>query len=127
MRRLIRSRLIWISTVCKCISEFTWYPKFHDFTLGHIYDNNRKKITMVPILKKIRLILKTRFKITKQVACSAILHAFKLLSSADFFFQNQLHKLSECQTVYMDPDWVQPVCKGYQQTFDYSCILQVTF
>ena len=23
MRRLIRSRLIWISTVCKCMSEFT--------------------------------------------------------------------------------------------------------
>ena len=23
MRRLIRSRLIWISTVCKCVSEFT--------------------------------------------------------------------------------------------------------
>ena len=26
MRRLIRSRLIWISTVCKCVSEFTWCP-----------------------------------------------------------------------------------------------------
>ena len=23
----------------------------------------------------------------------------------------------------MDPDWVQTVCKGYQQTFDYSCML----
>ena len=33
MRRLIRSRLIQISTVCKCVSEFTWCPKFHDFTL----------------------------------------------------------------------------------------------
>ena len=33
MRRLIRSRLIWISTVCKRVSEFTWCPKFHDFTL----------------------------------------------------------------------------------------------
>ena len=25
-------RLIWISTVCKFVSEFTWCPKFHDFT-----------------------------------------------------------------------------------------------
>ena len=31
MRRLIRSRLIWIYTVCKFVSEFTWCPKFHDF------------------------------------------------------------------------------------------------
>ena len=28
MRRLIRSRLIWISTVYKCMSEFTWCPKY---------------------------------------------------------------------------------------------------
>ena len=27
MGRLIRSHLIWISTICKCMSEFTWYPK----------------------------------------------------------------------------------------------------
>ena len=33
MRRLIRSRLIWISTVSKCMSEFTWCPKLPDFTL----------------------------------------------------------------------------------------------
>ena len=33
MRRLIRSRLMWISTVCKCMSEFTWCPKLPDFTL----------------------------------------------------------------------------------------------
>ena len=33
MRRLIRSRLIWISTVCKCMSEFTRCPKLPDFTL----------------------------------------------------------------------------------------------
>ena len=33
MRRLIRSRLIWISAVCKCVSILTWCPKFHDFTL----------------------------------------------------------------------------------------------
>ena len=33
MRRLIRSCLIWISTVCKCMSEFTWCPKLPDFTL----------------------------------------------------------------------------------------------
>ena len=33
MRRLIRSRLIWISTVCKCISEFIWCPKLPDLTL----------------------------------------------------------------------------------------------
>ena len=26
MWRLIRSRLIWISTICKCVSEFTWCP-----------------------------------------------------------------------------------------------------
>ena len=31
MRWLIRSRLIWISTVCKCVSEFIWCPKFHDY------------------------------------------------------------------------------------------------
>ena len=30
---LIRSCLVRISTVCKCVSEFTWCPKFHDFTL----------------------------------------------------------------------------------------------
>ena len=34
MRRLIRSRLIWISTVCKCVSEFTWCPNLPDFTLN---------------------------------------------------------------------------------------------
>ena len=33
MGRLIRSRLIWISTVFKCVSKFTWCLKFHDFTL----------------------------------------------------------------------------------------------
>ena len=33
MRRLIRSRLIWISTFCKCMSEFTQCPKLPDFTL----------------------------------------------------------------------------------------------
>ena len=33
MRRLIRSRLIWIYTVCKCVSEFTWCPNLPDFTL----------------------------------------------------------------------------------------------
>ena len=34
MRRLIRSRLIWISTVCKRMSEFTWCPNLPDFTLS---------------------------------------------------------------------------------------------
>ena len=34
MRRLIRSRLIWISTVCKSVSEFTRCPKLPDFTLS---------------------------------------------------------------------------------------------
>ena len=33
MRRLIRSRLIWISTVCRRMFEFTWCPKLPDFTL----------------------------------------------------------------------------------------------
>ena len=33
MRRLIRSRLIWISTVCKWMSEFTWCTKLPEFTL----------------------------------------------------------------------------------------------
>ena len=33
MRRLIRSRPIWISTVCKRVSEFTWCPSVPDFTL----------------------------------------------------------------------------------------------
>ena len=33
MRRLIRSRLIWISTVCKRVSEFTSCPNLPDFTL----------------------------------------------------------------------------------------------
>ena len=27
------SRLIWISIVCKYMSEFTWCPKLPDFTL----------------------------------------------------------------------------------------------
>ena len=35
MRRLIRSRLIWISTVCKCMSELTRCPKLPDFTQIH--------------------------------------------------------------------------------------------
>ena len=34
MRRLVRSCLVWISSVCKCMSEFTWCPKLPDFTLG---------------------------------------------------------------------------------------------
>ena len=33
MRRLIRGRLIWITTVCKWMSAFTWCPKLPDFTL----------------------------------------------------------------------------------------------
>ena len=33
MRRLIRSRLIWIYTVCKCVSKFTWCPNLPYFTL----------------------------------------------------------------------------------------------
>ena len=33
MRRLVRSRLIWMFTVCKCVSEFTWCPNLPDFTL----------------------------------------------------------------------------------------------
>ena len=33
MGRLTRSRLIWISTVCKRMFEFTWCPKLPDFTL----------------------------------------------------------------------------------------------
>ena len=34
MRRLIRSRLIWIYTACKCVSVFTWCPNLPDFTLA---------------------------------------------------------------------------------------------
>ena len=34
MRRLVRSRLIWIYTVCKCVSELTWCPNLPDFTLA---------------------------------------------------------------------------------------------
>ena len=34
MERLIRSRVVWISTVCKCMSEFTLSQKFPDFTLN---------------------------------------------------------------------------------------------
>ena len=45
MSRLTRSRLIWISTVCKCVSEFTWCPKFHDFTLVLCYFQTAKKLT----------------------------------------------------------------------------------
>ena len=37
MRRLTRSRLIWIYTVCKCVSEFTWCPNLPDFTLIAFY------------------------------------------------------------------------------------------
>ena len=33
MRRLVRSHLIWISAVCKCMSEFTCCPNLPDFTL----------------------------------------------------------------------------------------------
>ena len=33
IRRLIRSRLTWIYTVCKCVSEFTRCQKLPDFTL----------------------------------------------------------------------------------------------
>ena len=33
MIRHTRSRLIWYSSVCKCISEFTWCPKLPSFTL----------------------------------------------------------------------------------------------
>ena len=32
MRRLLMSRLIWIFTVCKRMSEFTHCPKLPDFT-----------------------------------------------------------------------------------------------
>ena len=39
MRRLIRSRLFWISSVCKCMSEFTWCPKLPDFTLPQSYNS----------------------------------------------------------------------------------------
>ena len=37
MRWLISSRLIWIYTVCKCVSEFTLCPNLPDFTLLHVY------------------------------------------------------------------------------------------
>ena len=37
MRRLIRSRLIWIYTVCKCVSEFTWCPNLPAFSLPIIF------------------------------------------------------------------------------------------
>ena len=37
MIRLIRSRLIWNSTVCKCMSEFTRCPKLPDFTLTALH------------------------------------------------------------------------------------------
>ena len=40
MRRLIRSRLISIYIVCKCVSEFTWCPNLPDFTLS-VDDNSR--------------------------------------------------------------------------------------
>ena len=33
MRRLIRSCLTWITTVCKCMSEFTPCPELPDFSL----------------------------------------------------------------------------------------------
>ena len=36
MRQLIRSRLIWIFSVCKCMSEFTWCLKLPDFT-QHVF------------------------------------------------------------------------------------------
>ena len=41
MRRLIRSRLIWVYTVCKCVSEFTWCPNLHDFTLDHFDEGSK--------------------------------------------------------------------------------------
>ena len=33
MRRLVRSRLIWIYTICKCVSELTWCLNLPNFTL----------------------------------------------------------------------------------------------
>ena len=33
MSRLIRSRLIWIYNVCKCVSQFAWCPNLPDFTI----------------------------------------------------------------------------------------------
>ena len=33
MRHIIKGRLIWIFTVCKCMSEFTQCPTLPDFTL----------------------------------------------------------------------------------------------
>ena len=67
-------------------------------------------------------------QITLNSAYWEILHAF--LSSAIFFFQNQLFRKilsgipSECQRVWIQirPNilsglvWIQTVCKGYQQT-----------
>ena len=38
MRQLIRSHLIWISTVSKCVSEFTWCPNLPIFPS----DNNHE-------------------------------------------------------------------------------------
>ena len=48
MRRLIRSRLIWIYTVRKCVSEFTCCPNLPDFslplTLNAIRDANKQRM-----------------------------------------------------------------------------------
>ena len=52
MRRLIRSRLIWISTVCKRVSEFTSCPNLPDFTLTVWALNNYKADQNMQIQKK---------------------------------------------------------------------------
>ena len=53
MRRLIRSRLIWISTVCKWLSEFTWCPNLPDFTL---YDGSalRPRLMAKHLINKVK-------------------------------------------------------------------------
>ena len=43
---VIRSRLIWIYHVCKCVSEFTWCPNLPDFTLtGHCRSSPKRHST----------------------------------------------------------------------------------
>ena len=104
MRRFIKSRLIWIYAVCKCVFEFTWCPKLPDFII--LQFQNVLKLCQLGNIKWWILFVNCCF------------------FSKSSFWKNSSGIPSECQAVWIQVrsddlsglNWVQTVFKSSQTT-----------
>ena len=92
MRRLIRSRLIRISTVCICMSEFTRCPKLPDFTLRDmVYLNQtRQSVLSRALVTENRLVCASVYSHTLSVRTGKAQTRLSRLSRLSFCCSSML-------------------------------------